>query len=72
MMKPKTRRTLTRIRHPWNVPRKGVALPSELDKRVRLREIPPEVKNAVVREVTADQFDGQPPTALKLLMEPDE
>ena len=72
IMKPKTRRALNHIKRPAGMrKRPGLALPQELERTVRLREIPNEVKGAVVREI-ADEFDGQPPTALKLLMDPNE
>lgn len=72
IMKPKTRRALNRIHRPAEMRRRpGLARPHEIERKVRLKEIPPDVKGAVVREI-ADEFDGQPPTALKLLMAPDD
>jgi hypothetical protein len=47
--------------------RPGLAMPSEIARVPRVREIPSEVRGAVVAEL-----DGQPPIEMKLLMTPDD
>jgi hypothetical protein len=67
-LKPGIRRVLHRPLTPTRK-RPGLAMPSEVAKRTRTRELTPSERRAVVAEL-APQLEGEVPTTLKLLMDP--